>query len=175
MYGTETKNLKRAVKNNMKRFPSDFMFELTKEECLRSQIVILNAGQGKHLKYMPYAFSEMGVAMLSSMLRSNTAIQVNINIMRAFTSLRQLIANPPPDKHSLLQKEVKELKEYIEEMFSDQNDINEDTRVQLELKTNNTPNNAHRSVLSGRRNSLPQTQSSSFISPTTSYHSRLRQ
>ena len=89
--------------------------------------------QGKHLKYMPNAFTEMGVAMLSSVLRSNMAIQVNINIMRVFTAVRQLIANPPTDKNSVLQKEVKELKQYIEEMFADQNDINEETRMQLEL------------------------------------------
>lgn len=133
MYGVETRTLNQAVKRNIERFPEDFMFQLTKEECLRSQIVILNAEQGKHLKYMPYAFSEMGVAMLSSVLRSSSAIQVNINIMRAFVAVRQLIANPPTDKSSLLQREVKELKEYIEEMFADQNDINEDTRMQLEL------------------------------------------
>ena len=133
MYGVETRTLNQAVKRNIERFPEDVMFQLTKEECLRSQIVILNAEQGKHLKYMPYAFSEMGVAMLSSVLRSSTAIQVNINIMRAFVAVRQLIANPPTDKNSLLQREVKELKEYIEEMFADQNDINEDTRTQLEL------------------------------------------
>lgn len=133
MYGVETRTLNQAVKRNIERFPEDFMFQLTKEECLRSQIVILNAEQGKHLKYMPYAFSEMGVAMLSSVLRSRTAIQVDINIMRAFVAVRQLIANPPTDKNSLLQREVKELKEYIEEMFADQNDINEDTRMQLEL------------------------------------------
>ena len=134
MYGIETRVLKQAVRRNIKRFDGeDFMFELTKEELSRSQIVILNAEQGKHLKYMPYAFSEMGVAMLSSVLRSSTAIQVNINIMRAFVAVRQLIANPPTDKNSLLQREVKELKEYIEEMFADQNDINEDTRTQLEL------------------------------------------
>ena len=75
----------------------------------------------------------MGAAILSSVLRSNMAIQVNINIMRVFTAVRQLIANPPTDKNSVLQKEVKELKQYIEEIFTDQNDINEDTRIQLEL------------------------------------------
>ena len=71
--------------------------------------------------------------MLSGILNSDIAIQVNINIMRAFVAMRQLISNPPTDKNSLLQREVKELKEYIEEMFADQNDINEDTRTQLEL------------------------------------------
>ena len=133
LYQVETRVLNQAVKRNIDRFPEDFMFRLTKEECLRSQIVILNMEQGKHLKYMPNAFTEMGVAMLSSVLRSNMAIQVNINIMRVFTAVRQLIANPPTDKNSVLQKEVKELKQYIEEMFADQNDINEETRMQLEL------------------------------------------
>lgn len=71
--------------------------------------------------------------MLSGILNSDTAIQVNINIMCAFVAVRQLIANPPIDKVSLLQREVKELKEYMEDVFADQNDINEDTRIQIEL------------------------------------------
>ena len=133
MYGTETKVLKQAVKRNIKRFPTDFMFELNKEEFefLRSQFVTSNQRGGT--RYMPFAFTEQGVAMLSSILNSEVAIEINISIMRAFIAVRQLIANPPPDKHSLLQKEVKELKQYIEEIFTDQNDINEDTRMQLEL------------------------------------------
>ena len=133
MYGTETKVLKQAVKRNIKRFPTDFMFELNKEEFefLRSQFVTSNQRGGT--RYMPFAFTEQGVAMLSSILNSEVAIEINISIMRAFIAVRQLIANPPPDKHSLLQKEVKELKQYIEEIFTDQNDINEDTRIQLEL------------------------------------------
>lgn len=133
LYQVETRVLNQAVKRNIERFPEDFMFQLTKEECLRSQIVTLKVVQGQHLKYMPYAFTEQGVAMLSSVLRSNTAIQVNIHIMRAFIAARQLIANPPVDKISLLQQEVKELKKYMEEVFADQNDINEDTRLQFEL------------------------------------------
>ena len=133
LYQVETCVLNQAVKRNIDRFPEDFMFRLTKEEYLKSQFVILNTEQGKHLKYMPNAFTEMGVAMLSSVLRSHMAIQVNISIMCAFVAVRQLIANPPTDKNSVLQKEVKELKQYIEEMFADQNDINEDTRMQLEL------------------------------------------
>ena len=133
MYGTETKVLKQAVKRNIKRFPTDFMFELNKEEFefLRSQFVTSNQRGGT--RYMPFAFTEQGVAMLSSILNSEVAIEINIRIMRAFIAVRQLIGNPPPDKHSLLQKEVKELKQYIEEIFTDQNDINEDTRMQLEL------------------------------------------
>lgn len=78
LYGVEVKVLNQAVKRNVERFPSDFRFQLTKEDCLRSQIVTLNEKQGQHLKYMPYAFTEQGVAMLSSVLRSKTAIEVNI-------------------------------------------------------------------------------------------------
>ena len=77
-YGVETKALNQAVKRNIKRFEGeDYMFQLTKEECLRSQIVTLKEAQGKHLKYMPYAFTMLGTAMLSSVLRSETAIQTN--------------------------------------------------------------------------------------------------
>lgn len=91
LYGVETKRLKEQVRRNIRRFPEDFMFELTKEECLRSQIATLNAGRGQHLKYMPFAFTENGVAMLSSVLKSGTAIEVNIRIMRAFTAMRSFL------------------------------------------------------------------------------------
>ena len=129
MYGTETAQLKRAVRRNKKRFDGeDFMFEVTRDELSKCQIGTLNKSRGSNIKYLPFAF-----AMLSSVLNSETAIEINKGIMRAFVAIRQLIANPPPDKHSLLQKEVKELKQYIEEIFTDQNDINEDTRMQLEL------------------------------------------
>ena len=90
-YGVETKALNQAVKRNIKRFEGeDYMFQLTKEECLRSQIVTLNEAQGKHLKYMPYAFTMLGTAMLSSVLRSDTAIETNRKIMRAFVAYRHL-------------------------------------------------------------------------------------
>lgn len=93
LYGVETKRLNEQVKRNIKRFPEDFMFQLTKDECLRSQIATLNEGRGQHLKYMPYVFTENGVAMLSSVLRSDTAIEVNIRIIRAFTSKRHFLQN----------------------------------------------------------------------------------
>ena len=93
LYGVETKVLNQAVKRNIERFPSDFHFQLTMEECLRSQIVTLNEERGKHLKYLPYAFTENGIAMLSSVLRSPAAIEMNIRIMRIFTSMRRLFAN----------------------------------------------------------------------------------
>ena len=91
LYGVETKVLKQAVRRNIKRFPSDFMFELTKEEnqSLRSQNVTLKRGQ--HSKYLPFAFTEQGVAMLSSVLKSDRAIQVNIQIMRIFIKLREAL------------------------------------------------------------------------------------
>lgn len=139
MYQVETKVLKQAVRRNSQRFPSDFMFELTQEEyndliiSLRSQIVTLETGRGKYPKYAPFAFTEQGVAMLSSVLRSETAIQVNIAVMRAFVAIRQLLIAPPSDRIGRLETQVQELKEYIEEIFADQNDINEDTRMQLEL------------------------------------------
>jgi len=133
MYGVETKVLNQAVKRNIDRFPEDFMFQLTKEECLRSQIVTLKTEQGKHLKYMPHVFTEMGVAMLSSVLRSSTAIQVNISIMRAFVAVRQMLSNPIETRVERIETQVRELKQYMEEVLVDQNDINEDTMMQLEL------------------------------------------
>ena len=136
MYGTETKYLKRSVKNNIRRFPApDFMFELTKDEweSLRCNFSTLNKGRGQHPKYMPYAFSELGVSMLSSVLNSDTAIEINISIMRAFVAVRHLVLNPPVDRVGQLENQVRELKEYIEDVFADYNDINDDTRMQLEL------------------------------------------
>lgn len=133
LYGTETKYLKRAVKNNVKRFPEDFMFELTKEEFddLRCNFSTSNKRGG--IRYMPFVFTELGVAMLSSVLNSDIAIEVNMSIMRAFVTVRQMISNPQTDKISKIQQDVKELREYMEDVFTDQNDINEDTRLQLEL------------------------------------------
>ena len=93
LYGVETRVLLQAVGRNQKRFPKDFMFQLSKEEyeLLRSQIVISKKGSGGR-RYLPYAFTEQGVAMLSSILRSERAVQVNIEIMRAFVRLRELVA-----------------------------------------------------------------------------------
>ncbi|MBI2966216.1 MAG: ORF6N domain-containing protein [Bacteroidetes bacterium] len=94
LYQVETKYLKRQVRRNIERFPEDFMFELTKEEyrLLRSQIGSLeNIGKGKYSKYLPYAFTEQGIAMLSGILNSSIAVEVNIAIMRTFVHLRKLI------------------------------------------------------------------------------------
>ena len=120
------------LKRNIKRFPKDFMFQLNVDEwiILKSQFATSRWGGTRKL---PYAFTEQGLAMLSGVLNSDIAIQVNINIMRAFVAVRQMIANPTVDKTTKLQQEVNELKEYIEEVFTDYNDINEDTRIQLDL------------------------------------------
>jgi ORF6N domain len=91
LYQVETKVLTRAVRRNAERFPGDFMFQLAAEESgsLRSQFGALKTGRGKHRKYAPYVFTEQGVAMLSSVLNSARAVQVNIEIMRAFVRLRE--------------------------------------------------------------------------------------
>jgi len=95
LYGVSTKVLNQAVRRNATRFPADFMFQLTGEEAtaLRSQFVTLKTGRGQHRKYRPYVFTEQGVAMLSSVLHSERAIQVNIGIMRAFVQLRDMIGS----------------------------------------------------------------------------------
>jgi phage regulator Rha-like protein len=106
LYEIETKRLTEAVKRNLKRFPVDFMFQLTKEEwedlrfqfetlensdSLRSQFATLKKGRGQHSKYLPYAFTEQGVAMLSGILNSDKAIAMNIAIMRAFVEIRKIL------------------------------------------------------------------------------------
>ncbi|MBI3291814.1 MAG: ORF6N domain-containing protein [Elusimicrobia bacterium] len=95
LYGVETRVLNQAVRRTIERFPEDFIFQLTSEEtaALRSHVVILKSGgRGQHRKYLPYAFTEQGVAMLSSVLHSKRAIQVNIAIMRVFVKLRQVLS-----------------------------------------------------------------------------------
>jgi hypothetical protein len=136
MYQVETRVLNQAVKRNMKRFPPDFMLQLTSDEwkILKSQIVTSSWGGTRKL---PFAFTEQGLAMLSGVLSSDTAIYVNINIMRSFVAVRQL-STPPVGRMTELQNELNKLKSYIlksyiEEAFIDYNDINEDTRIQLEL------------------------------------------
>ena len=91
LYEVETRVLKQQVRRNIERFPEDFMFELAKTEwdSLTSQNVILNGGRGQHPKYLPFTFTEQGVAMLSSVLKSDKATQVNIAIMRTFVKLRK--------------------------------------------------------------------------------------
>ena len=111
LYGVEAKYLNRQVKRNIERFPEDFMFQLTKEECLRCQIVTLNEGQGQHLKYMPYAFTENGIAMLSGVLRSHTAIEINIKIMRVFNAMRRALASMAPILERIAETERRQLED----------------------------------------------------------------
>ena len=126
LYGVETRTLNQAVKRNIQRFPDDFRFQLTTEECSKSQFVILNAGRGQNIKKLPYAFTEQGVAMLSGVLRSQTAIDVNIRIMRAFVSMRHFMVNNASvfsrletiEYHQLeIQQHQKETDKRIDEVF----------------------------------------------------------
>ena len=151
LYGVETKSLNQAVKRNIERFPEDFMFQLSRKEwntlsaelstsqfdeyenvtSLRSQFVTSNKRGGT--RYSPYAFTENGVAMLSSVLRSPIAIQINIRIMRVFTEMRQLATNfSLPDSNAELRQEIQALRDEMNEILADQNDINESTRAQLD-------------------------------------------
>ncbi|MFI5221145.1 MAG: ORF6N domain-containing protein [Bacteroidia bacterium] len=112
LYGVETKTLKRAVKRNIERFPEDFMFELTKLEwnSLRYQFGTLK--RGEHPKYHPYAFTEQGVAMLSGILKSERAVEVNIAIMRTFVQLRKLMSS-----NKELARKINDLEKKYDEQF----------------------------------------------------------
>ncbi len=136
-YGVKTSQLKRQVRRNMERFEGeDFMFEVTREELSRCQIGTLDIKRGENIKYLPFAFTELGVAMLSSILRSSAAIKVNREIMRAFTAFRHLATSLPKSDVvadvAQLRKDFEELKLDIEDILHDQNDINEETRAQLD-------------------------------------------
>ena len=152
LYGIETRVLNQAVKRNIERFPEDFMFQLTKGELeiLRSQFVTSNSSEKQEdinwksqfvtsnfskmgTRKPPYAFSENGVAMLSSVLRSPLAIQMNIGIMRVFTEIRRMAATLAlPDSNAELRREIQAVREEMNEILADQNEINEDTRAQLD-------------------------------------------
>ncbi|MBS1553397.1 MAG: ORF6N domain-containing protein [Bacteroidetes bacterium] len=116
LYETETKRLKEAVRRNIDRFPNDFMFELTREEynSLRTQFATLEAGRGKYSKFNPFAFTEQGVAMLASVLNSPKAIQVNIQIVRAFVFIRQYALS-----HKDLSDKLRELETRYNKHFKD--------------------------------------------------------
>ena len=153
LYGVETKVLNQAVKRNIERFPEDFMFQLTSEEFrnLRSQIMtsyvnenerdtqlrsqIVTSNSIKMTRALPYAFTEHGVVMLASLLRSDIAVTMSVQITRAFVAMRQTIATlaSTETKIELLNEKVERLNLYIEETLRDQNDINEETSMQLEL------------------------------------------
>jgi len=137
LYGVETKRLKEAVRRNIERFEGDdFMFQLSDNEIAelsRTQFATLNKTRGYNIKYAPFAFTELGVAMLSSVLNSKIAIEINRGVMRAFVAIRQSLISKPAGEVAQLQTEFSELKAYIEDVFTDYNDINEDTRMQIEL------------------------------------------
>lgn len=136
LYNVETKNLKRAVRANIERFPDDFMFELTKEEyeSLRCKYFTLKSGRGMHSKYLPFAFTREGIAMLSGLLRSEIAVKANINIMRAFFQMQEalLIVGNTQLQIEQIRSEIMQLMVDLNDILADQNDINETTRAQLD-------------------------------------------
>ena len=143
LYEIETKVLKQSVKRNLSRFPEDFMFELTKIEydSLRSQIVTLEKGRGKYQKYLPFVFTEHGILMLSSILKSDKAIQTNIQIMRIFTKVRQMLLDTTEIKVDILQiqKKLENHDKNIELVFSYLDELtekkeNESERVKIGYK-----------------------------------------
>ena len=146
LYHVETRRLNEAVKRNIERFPSDFMFQLSKEEVhyLKSQIATSNSLKSQTatsnsikmgLRKPPYAFTELGIAMLSSVLNSKDAIQVNINIMRAFVLMQQALSELAATNLRVeqLSRRVDQLDHYVDNILRDQNDINEATATQIDL------------------------------------------
>jgi hypothetical protein len=140
LYHIETKALKQAVRRNLERFPDDFMFTLSQDEYnvlkinIRSQIVTLEGSRGKYPKYAPFAFTEQGVAMLSSVLKSDVAIAANIAIMRAFVQVREYLLAA-----SSVSAELKELRTRVdllalqqEENLGAINDLSEDVRKDID-------------------------------------------
>ena len=127
LYGVETKVLVQAIKRNIERFPTDFMFQLSAEEFanLRSQFVTSSSGYGGR-RYAPYAFTEQGVAMLSSVLNSPRAIAINIEIMRAFVQVRATLAT-----HQDLAKQLSELQDKTESLAMSHETFSRNTRNQL--------------------------------------------
>ena len=137
LYQVTTGNLNKAVKRNIRRFPPDFMFQLTKEEFqkLKNDLIFQNGiSSWGGTRKLPYAFTEQGLAMLSGILNSEIAIDVNISIMRAFVAIRRMAAALPNAAAEVaqLRKDFEDLKLDIEDILHDQNDINEDTRAQIE-------------------------------------------
>ena len=121
LYGVPTKVLNQAVKLNRSRFPEDFMFQLTRDEAAairrsRSQFVTLN--RGKNIKYLPFAFTEQGIAMLSSVLRSERAVQVNVAIMRAFVEMRRMLALKLTRKLAELERRVEGHDDAVKSLFA---------------------------------------------------------
>ena len=137
LYQVTTGNLNKSVKRNIRRFPPDFMFQLTKEEFqkLKNDLIFQNGiSSWGGTRKLPYAFTEQGLAMLSGILNSEIAIDVNISIMRAFVAIRRMAAALPNAAVEVaqLRKDFEDLKLDIEDILHDQNEINEDTRAQIE-------------------------------------------
>ena len=146
LYDVATKALNQAVKRNIERFPERYMFQLNKDDVanmrsqivtgsrtetsLRSQIVTLNKGQGQHLKYMPYAFTEQGIAMLSAILKSETAIQVSLKIMDAFVAMRKALASIAP---LLARIEATDRRQIADQAKNDANQERNEERFKLIL------------------------------------------
>ena len=139
LYGVETRALNQAVRRNIERFPEDFMFVMTEEEMniWKSQIVMSNSIR-MGMRRPPVVFTELGIAMLSSVLRSETAIQVNINIMRAFVMIRQTVAawQSTNLKVEQLEHKVDNLSARVGEILHEQNDNNMEIAVQIEAINN---------------------------------------
>lgn len=134
IYQVETRVLNQAIKRNIERFPEDFMFQLTDAEwgAMSSQFVMTSRAK-RPKSAVPLAFTEHGVVMLASVLRSKIAVQVSVLVTRAFVAIRQLVVLPRVDRVDELENQIMELKKYIDDVFADYNDINDDTRMQLEL------------------------------------------
>ncbi|MBQ9676692.1 MAG: ORF6N domain-containing protein [Prevotella sp.] len=136
LYQVTTGNLNKAVKRNMKRFPPDFMFQLTREEFeeLRSNLIFQNGiSSWGGTRKLPYAFTQAGLAMLSGILNSDIAIDANIKIMRIFVSFYTVpTLSVTSERLSKIESEIQHIKQDMEESLADQNDINESTRAQLD-------------------------------------------
>ena len=134
LYEVETRSLNQTVKRNARRFPNDFMFQLTEQEwSLISSQFVMTSRMKRPKKSLPYAFTELGALMLSSVLRSPVADETSIKITRAFVAMRQMLTvSTLPEKVVTLAQELYKLKEEVNEILADQNDINESTRAQLD-------------------------------------------
>lgn len=168
LYHVETKRLNEAVKRNIERFPPDFMFQLSKGEFQnwRSQNSTSNILMSQNAtsswggaRKPPFAFTELGVSMLSSVLNSKEAIQMNINIMRAFVLMRQALSELSATNLRVeqLSRRMDNLNHYVDDILRDQNDINEATALQIDLiqdslaelhaeKTERDEANSHRRI-----------------------------
>ena len=156
LYEVETRSLNQSVKRNIKRFPKDFMFQLTEKEWefISSQFV-MTSRMKRPKSALPFVFTELGALMLSSVLRSPVAVETSIKITRAFVAMRQMLTfSTLPEKILTLSQDLYKLKEEVNDILADQNDINESTRAQLdaistalaELQSNRPENKPRRPI-----------------------------